>query len=351
MQRNIERLRRKLSQMPRIAAVLTMALVLSASLFTTVYAKDVVVVTDSDGQEVTLLTSSCETEEILALAGITVEDCDKVEYTTEDENTACVTIERAFPVSLEADGATFTTRLVEGTVADLLTLSGVQLGQDDFVEPALDTPLDENLEVAVHRVTFEEESRREEVSDEAVEAYVQGLEAPEGGEVAFLQSRGGVYDVTYVHRLVDGEVASSEITSLEAVLHPYDEATTEFVPGVPVSTIEGFDGVVMGEDGLPTSYSRVMQGAVATAYSSSGGRGASGMGLYCGTVAVNPNVIPYGTRLYITSADGGFVYGFAIATDCGTAMMEGRVDVDLYFATNAECLRFGKRALDIYILN
>ncbi len=65
---------------------------------------------------------------------------------------------------------------------------------------------------------------------------------------------------------------------------------------------------------------------------------------------MNPNIIPYGTRMYITSADGSFIYGFCVATDTGTAMMEGYVDLDLFFETNAEARRFGKRALNVYIL-
>lgn len=135
------------------------------------------------------------------------------------------------------------------------------------------------------------------------------------------------------------------------VVAPRPADSNVITKGVPCSRIEGYDDVEMGPDGLPVNYTRLMESAVCTAYSSSGGRGASGLGLYCGTVAVNPNIIPYGTRMYITSADGNFIYGFAIATDTGGAMMEGRVDIDLYFETNAECLQFGKRALNVYILD
>ena len=41
-------------------------------------------------------------------------------------------------------------------------------------------------------------------------------------------------------------------------------------------------------------------------------------------MAVDPDVIPYGTKLYITSTDGKFVYGYAVATDTGIAVQKGR---------------------------
>ena len=36
-----------------------------------------------------------------------------------------------------------------------------------------------------------------------------------------------------------------------------------------------------------------------------------------GVIAVDPTVIPYGTKMYIESADGKYIYGYAIAGDCG----------------------------------
>lgn len=53
-------------------------------------------------------------------------------------------------------------------------------------------------------------------------------------------------------------------------------------------------------------------------------------------MAVDPDVIPYGTLLYITSTDGSFVYGYAVATDTGIAVQDGRILVDLFYETYAE---------------
>lgn len=69
-----------------------------------------------------------------------------------------------------------------------------------------------------------------------------------------------------------------------------------------------------------------------------------------GNVAVNPNVIPYGTRMYICSPDGSYVYGYAIAADTGGALMSGRVLADLFYETPAECYSFGRRTMSVYIL-
>lgn len=95
----------------------------------------------------------------------------------------------------------------------------------------------------------------------------------------------------------------------------------------------------------------VLTNQVSTGYNlGSKAMGASGQGLSAGYVAVHPGEIPYGTKLYITSADNSFVYGFAIAADTGLGLLGNQIDVDLYYDTYLESCLHGKRNVNIYIL-
>lgn len=352
MRRKIESVLRLFPRAQRMFALVLALFVLASVVLTMVVTLDVVTVVDSEGNRHMLLTASRQPHQILEMAGVEAGPEDKIEF-TEDEAGASVTVTRAFPVHLVVDGVTLLDEQAGGTVGELLAAHGVQLGDEDYVQPAADTQLYRGLRAVVHRVTYEQ-SVAEEVLDEAVvDQYVEAL----GTAETFVASLNGTYAVSWRHRLVDGLIVESAVIGLEALSTPQPAPTPrpqdsyEIIPGVPCSRIESFDDIEMDENGWPLNYTRLMSNAISTAYSSSGGKGSSGLGLYCGTVAVNPNVIPYGTRMYITSSDGTFIYGFAIATDTGTAMMEGYVDIDLYFETNAECLQFGKRPLDVYILD
>ncbi len=308
----------------------------------------VVTVQAAGGRVCTLLTASTQPAQWLAEAGAYAAPHDQL-ILSQTEDGTLLQVQRAFSASVRADGETYTEYFTGGTVADLLDAGGIVLGPDDTVTPAADTPLAEGLAAAVHRVEYVKELRRENLDEAVVTAYINGLPAP--GE--FVPSTNAhEYDVLYRDKLLDGVVVESEVLELVPLYEaptprPADSYSLE--SGVPASRIEEYDDIEFGPDGLPLGATSVMRGAVTTAYSASRGRGASGLGLYCGTVAVNPNVIPYGTRMWITDANQNFVYGFAIATDTGTAMMEGVVDIDLFFETNAECLQFGKRAMDVYI--
>ena len=76
---------------------------------------------------------------------------------------------------------------------------------------------------------------------------------------------------------------------------------------------------------------------------------ASGTKAKPGTVAVDPSVIPLGTKLYIESMDGSGSYGYATAEDKGGAIKGNRID--LFYANRSEALQFGRRQVKVYILN
>ena len=67
-------------------------------------------------------------------------------------------------------------------------------------------------------------------------------------------------------------------------------------------------------------------------------------------MAVDPDVIPYGTLLYITSTDGSFVYGYAVAPDTGIAVQDGRILVDLLYETYAEAVINGAINVNVYVV-
>lgn len=88
----------------------------------------------------------------------------------------------------------------------------------------------------------------------------------------------------------------------------------------------------------------------AAAYSAKKGAGtASGLPAAVGHIAVDPRVIPLGTKLYIQSLDGSKDYGYAIAADTGTAI-KGKY-IDLFFNTYKESCQWGLRNVKVYILS
>lgn len=74
-----------------------------------------------------------------------------------------------------------------------------------------------------------------------------------------------------------------------------------------------------------------------------GGRTASGTAVCRGTVAVDPRVIPLGTKLYIEG------YGYATARDTGGAINGNKIDV--WFPSLGECYQWGYRHVKVTILN
>lgn len=150
-----------------------------------------------------------------------------------------------------------------------------------------------------------------------------------------------------------GRTYSSEHTTEEPVSREEPSTTTRepeptAAPEAPESAPTG--NTFTTASGEVVSYSRKLS-VDATAYSCEGytGTTATGTTARYGAIAVDPSVIPYGTRMYIVSDDGSYIYGYATAEDCGGAI-QGYM-IDLYFDTLAECYAFGRRSCTVYILD
>lgn len=311
---------------------------------------DVVLVSDSSRTTAVLCVGSAP-ESILQKQGISVGPGDLV---TAKSHAAGglqkITIQRAFPVAVQVEGGETVVWTTEATVRSVLETAGIPLGEEDVVVPARGELVEEGAIIAISRVTYAEAQHTEEVPY-GTQYEETSLLGP-GRTQLQSEGRNGEKLVTTRTRLVDGTPEGEpQVVAEEVTVEPVDEVVLKGKERAMVSTLR-FGDVPIGDDGIPLSYSRVMKGAITTGYSVKPGQGtASGRKPVPGIVAVDPSKIPYGTRMYIVSSDGSFVYGYAIAGETGSAMKEGRVDFDLLYATYAQSCAHGKRALDVYFLD
>ena len=330
---------------PRVLAFCVMVVCLVATLSVTAANLRLTYVTDSHGARQVVLTSESDPARVMSLSGIEAEEGDEVYYTAFAGSLASLNIERAFSVTIEAEGQEYPVKMVVGTVADALERAGITLEGDDYTEPALSAMVTAGSKIEVHRVEYQDKVETQAVPYDTEYVYTSLYFRNTNRATTLQHGSEGQQTVTTRERWVDGELENSVVTDVTTTVEPTDHVVKTYGAGAPVSPLTGPDGTT----NAPASYSKVLTGK-ATGYYSKSGKGSSGLGLGYGTVAVDPDVIPYGTLLYITSTDGSFVYGYAVATDTGIAVQDGRILVDLFYETYAESVINGAINVNVYVV-
>ncbi len=306
-----------------------------------------------DGETAAILFSDADVyADVFTQAGIELHAADIVEETALG-GSVWLTVTRAYDVTVIADGATIEHKVLGHTTAEALAQLDIAVGPDDIVQPAADKVLVEGETIRVQRVVYE---TRDVIETVAWQEITKPSPLIREGKTQVMNSGGGrdgLAERTYRDTYIDGVLTDSEIIAEKYEDLPWNVVTLAGKDDAIMSPINGADFTdVTIVDNAPTSYERVLESAVCTAYSFKPGTyGASGMYMFQGFVAVNTNVIPYGSLLYITSPTGNFTYGWAIAADVGEAMMDGYVDIDLFFETYTESALFGKHRLNVYVVD
>lgn len=259
-----------------------------------------------------------------------------------------VSITRYYHVTLAHDGEEQTLLVKEGDVASALEAANLTLGEEDYTDAPLDQALTEGLVVTVSRVTYEETQETEAVAYSTKEEKTDSLY--EGETKVKTEGVEGERTIMYRNKMVNGKVVETEEISNEVTTEPVDKVVLVGTKKKPSGYASiSSDGTLIDHNGNKVSYKKAFTGRC-TAYTG-GGWTATGRPAQYGNIAVNPDVIPYGSKLYICSPDGSIVYGYAIAADTGGFASQGYIMADLYFDTYAECANFGVRNMTIYVLS
>ncbi len=313
--------------------------------YVTVHMRAITVV-DGDTSRV-VMTLSHTPIAVLEDAGVALGGHDVMRVNLEQD---IIEISRAYPVSVTVDGMTIILQMTSGTVQDALNLAGVQLGPFDKVGAELTDAVGPGTSLLVERVAYKEYTKTVSVDYKATVKYSNSLDR---GQTKIIQSgQKGEKTLVYRDRVVDGQVVDTVLVSEDVTKEPVEQIKLVGVGGnMPMSPVP--DSVELDENGIPVHYKKVLTGSAAayTWYNTPEGQTtATGRKPQVGNVAVDPRIIPYGSKLFIMSADGKYVYGYGIACDTGGSVRKGIIIADLFMDTVEECRIFGRRNIVMYVL-
>jgi 3D (Asp-Asp-Asp) domain-containing protein len=292
------------------------------------------VVVDADGQSVRYRTLRGSVAEVLAERGVAVGARDVVEP---DASSRVVTglrivVHRAVPATLVVDGRVAPVHTIQKTAGAMVRALGVAVGRKDRILPSEDTPVVPGMRVRVVRV----KEMHETVSTAIPFETVRRNDASVFRFNVVVGSQGAPGLVREVFRVVyhDGVEASRTRLSRTVVREATPRVLLVGTRRMLAARGHRFEG---------REYFQVE----ATAYAPNHGQGvnditATGMRAQRGVIAVDPQLIPLGTRVYVEG------YGHAIAADTGGAIRGRRIDVCMN--TPVEAYQWGRRGVKIYLL-
>ena len=255
-------------------------------------------------------------------------------------------------VTVTHQDLTFSTVSRQETVTELLARLDVRPSPLEMVSVAI---LDNGIEIIVNSEFVFYEHITNTTEHETVYQYNDKL--PDWQENVLQEGRDGerreVYEVIYqdgeetARQLIDVVDTPAEPTIIEKGTRANFANNGDEVSAI--NTNADGSGTITLDNGqtLTFSSSRTMKGTAYTTGGKVGTRTASGTQVRVGVVAVDRSVMPLGTKVYVVSNDGSYVYGFAAAEDTG---VRGNI-IDLYMDTYNECIQFGVRDCTVYILD
>ncbi len=344
-----------------------------------------------------LIQTNCSTVgDLLSELGIRLTEYDYIALDMEQPlyNGMNIWLRLAVDITIVVDGKNYSLRSQPITVEEAIEQAGIELNEADFVSLPLLQYIYEDTSIRISRVRTEEETVEESIPYETISREYTYL-APGSSDIV-VKGIDGIREATYAVSYCDdeeiGRVLLSSTVSKEPTtqiigygpsLHTSESEDTD--SSIALGKIDSVDDTLsfesvntdgdneidytqtggtadtdVGDSGAneadntaePKNMATTESGAnfyysasftvEATAYTWTGNQTATGTWPAVGTIAVDPDVIPLGSKVYVVG------YGFATAEDTGGAI-NGHI-IDLYMDTEEECMQWGRQNVTIYIL-
>jgi uncharacterized protein YabE (DUF348 family)/3D (Asp-Asp-Asp) domain-containing protein len=304
-----------------------------------------------DGSRVVIHTSREEApERILAEVGIELDDWDRLDI-LQAEGQTVLQVLRQQKITVDDHGELVETVSYGETVGQLLKRLDIALSERETLSLPMEQETFDGMVLRVYR-----EIRQEQIYTVTLPRqtyYCCDPTLPIGTQQILTEGKDGELlcraEVTYI----DGREVSRKLLSEEVITRPVT-AVVAMGTGQQVAKFDCTNlpqignGVIYLSTGEVLTYSNVIS-SLATAYCDKGKTATGTQARVC-AIAVDPEVIPYGTRMFIMTKDGEYIYGIATAEDCGSKDHIYGTRIDLHYDTEAECVAFGARMCWVYFL-
>ncbi|MGN8648218.1 ubiquitin-like domain-containing protein [Gracilibacillus sp. HCP3S3_G5_1] len=319
-------------------------------------AKEVIVTID--GIRETFFTTSDTVEEFLAEQEIELTENDQLSLATNTEihDNLVIDIEKAFQVTINDAGEEQQVWTTGGSVKELLKEHGIEIDELDRVQPKQSASLNKNTDIEITRIEKLTDVVEEEQDYPVVKRNDNSLE--KGKEEIVSEGEPGLVEKHYEVVLENGEEVSRKLIKEEvkkeskervvAVGSKVDQPSASTASSSNSSANEAKVETVSRSGSEEKGKTLYMK---ATAYnwdcSSCDGRGLTATGYNLknnpnGVVAVDPSVIPLGTKVWVEG------YGYAVARDTGGNIKGNKID--LHMPTKQKAASYGTKTVKVKII-
>ncbi|WP_069650470.1 3D domain-containing protein [Caloranaerobacter ferrireducens] len=301
-----------------------------------------------DGKEMYYKTTEKTVEELFNKLNINLneEDYVSVELDEKIKNGMVIEINKAAFLEVFLGNRAIEVKTPKKTVKEVLDELSIAYDEDDYVIPGLNSDIVADMKIRVVQIDKETDLKVEAIPYEKITRYNDNLEK---GKVKKIQSgKNGIKEIEISEIYKNNKLISKYISDERIVQKPIPQILEIGTKDYFVSSrgnVKFEKSIIMSATAYDLSYESTGKRPGDNGY----GITAMGTKVRYGVVAVDPKVIPLGTKLYVQSLDGTKDYGFAVAEDTGGAIKGNKID--LFFESRSEALAFGRRKVKVYILS
>jgi uncharacterized protein YabE (DUF348 family) len=331
-----------------LSAVMVLAILtgtIAYSLFETT------VIINDNGNAVTQKTMKYTIKEVLVQKGINLGPYDEInlDLNSKIQRTMVndIYIKRAVPIGIYVDGKEDTIYSAKNTVLEALQNSQFKLNfYDKLIGAKLTDRLQEGMKLSLIKVDDKIITEKESVAYTTIKRESSELES--GEEKIVKKGAEGQKEKTFRIMYQNGKEIARQLISECLIVPPVDKVV-EF--GNKYSHRVSRGGVIRFKKTLDvraTAYTASFADTGKHPWHPEFGITRTGIRAKRGIIAVDPRVIPLGTKVYVEIAGDTPDYGYALCADTGGAI-KGNI-IDLYFEDQETVDNWGVRKAKVYIL-